>query len=129
MRWSEMTERDRDALVAEKVMGWTRHYPSIAWEGCDHWWVRPGETDPHRGIGKLPDYTTDIAAAWRVMERMRGLGFYVILEGDPSDGRWTCTMGRNEDPIDTTEVDMDTAPEAICLAALWTQPGGLDVED
>lgn len=44
MKWGEMSPRERDVLVAEKVMGWTY---------------------------LVPRYTTDISVAWEVVEKWR----------------------------------------------------------
>jgi hypothetical protein len=54
--------RELDALVAEKVMGWTDINGNAAAVGCglnhNKLWTR------------VPDYSTDIAAAWQVVEKL-----------------------------------------------------------
>ncbi|GMA50155.1 hypothetical protein GCM10025857_15120 [Alicyclobacillus contaminans] len=104
MKWSEMSPRERDALVAEKVMGYTE---------C-------GKEEPI-------EYTTHISAAWDVVDRMQQLGWNMDLMNAyivPEIGRqWGCDLrdGRN------LVVGLGpTAPEAICLAAL--RAVGVDVE-
>ena len=83
-----------DALVAEKVMGWA-----------------PGE----RGT---PAFSTSIAAAWEVVEKMRADKLSVTLTGywEGSTGKWWVNVLDNVETVAT--VRTDTAPHAICLAAL-----------
>lgn len=103
--------RELDALVAEKVMGLdvNRTGPETMW------FARPmgGNWDD------LKDYSTDIAAAWEVVEAVKArkidqgwfdLGF--------ANGSWGATFrtGAYYEPIE--HVRAPTAPHAICLAAL-----------
>jgi len=93
--------RELDALVAEYVMNWPTMHP----------------------LSRLrPLYSTDIAAAWAVLEKLRSLGFNVELQGD-ADG-WECLF------LDYPEIgrcEGDTAPFIICLAAL--EAVGVEVGD
>lgn len=99
--------RELDALVAEKVMGWTR---------CDHrdledglWWCR-GD-----GAHIWPaDWTpsTDIAAAWQVVERLVALTNWEVQVFAKRHARYVV----HASPFVVTEAD--TAPLAICRAAL-----------
>jgi hypothetical protein len=59
-----MTDRELDAAVAEKVMGWTAERKP----GLPHMWIPPG----HFISGWRP--STDIATAWQVEERIAELG-------------------------------------------------------
>lgn len=100
-----------DALVAEKVMGWEPVNEFRQW-----WWENGTKTKEVR----TPDYSTDIAAAWQVVERMerRFSTVQVIWEGPIYGAR---VLIRDEDGgAYSTEADKraKTAPEAICLAAL-----------
>jgi hypothetical protein len=112
-----------DALVAERVMGfiverrgehWRYFNDAISEEGGGRW------TSP------VPDYTTDIAAAWQVVEWMRGEDFWFSLtykcgvflgELDKPGyfARFRCVRGgvRGEH-FNAAE----SAPLAICRAAL-----------
>ena len=100
-----------DAMVAEKLMGWKYH---PLWNA----FIRP---DGLRNDGSLiPNYSTNIAAAWEVVEKMtkvKGYGFscdwvepdYLIefvLYTSPSNLYFS-----NTDP---------TVPLAICRATLLT---------
>lgn len=102
--------REMDALVAEKVMGcWVKvrtlgtDSPTRLWScGCT------GEKSHNgpAGSGLLP-YSTDIAAAWEVVEKLARPLTLVFHH----DGRWDCTFAGGEHALG------DTAPLAICRAA------------
>lgn len=154
--WLEMSKRERDALVAEKAMGWrwmrypapnnpelklTGLFPPEAPEricvanGYDQVW-EPSDTDAPRFSnwyacvwwenGELqrgiPHYSTDIAAAWRVVERLQQRGLTVVVRNGSTLGRHYggCVVR----VLDFKEkqkweaLSLDSAPEAICLAAL-----------
>lgn len=129
--WDEMSPRERDALVAEEVMEMTPcpHYERVNFgaaggpmlqrdnEACDC----DGETYPedaigsiHGTIGGCPHFTTDISAAWRVVEEMRDddYWFKLLIDYSPERVKATC---RGEV---SSFRDSDRVPEAICLAAL-----------
>jgi Phage ABA sandwich domain len=76
--------RETDILVAEQVMGWEietdavklkrlNRYISNKAENC--WWRTPEggwRSDP-------PSYSSEIAAAWQVVERMKNKGRFIFL--------------------------------------------------
>lgn len=122
--------RAMDALVAEKVMGWTRW----EWERGD--WDGPADAtifaQHERSLAvyangeEEPSFwfapSTDIAAAWQVVERMRDLGW-------PWGGaRWRVSEWTSPRKAEfsaqfeklnvTVGADAETAPLAICRAAL-----------
>lgn len=114
--------RELDAVVAEKVMGWKRVVVPKDYDGLNAGvtLLSPTATAIEwapKGAYQLwhfcPLYSTDIAAAWRVVEKL----IEPTIERHGS--RWSVTCLR-EAPQDTRwiEVDADTAPLAICLAAL-----------
>ena len=119
-----MTPREIDALVAEKVMGRRLRQPGEKYEQFKFYYAtRSGLLVMDDGFPNTdPTFhpSTDIAAAWQVVEEMGG-GNSVILSWrpmtGPSDGflkkagKWHCVIG-------LTEVIAATAPLAICLAAL-----------
>ena len=109
-----------DALIAEKVMEWTGvHYRAgYSDEEC---------TSPSGLYGKGPDgrvflsksYSTDIAAAWPVLEKINN-AFGIMILVLP-DGRTEVQRMRPRSLEGFTEkitVSADTAPLAICRAAL-----------
>lgn len=98
--------RELDALVAEKVMGRTKpeHFvPKNVW---------------------LPHYSTDIAASWEVVEKMRSMGFYYSVgsivalggRGPTLTESHAAGFGKRNALFET--VSGETAPHAVCLAAL-----------
>lgn len=97
-----MEPRERDALVAEKVMGKDVRCT------CDFC---------------LPTYTTSIAAAWQVVEKInREHGPFHLRDvchrfGDDAPIFWRAWF-ESTGPKHESYVDADTAPLAICIAAL-----------
>lgn len=125
--------RELDALIADKVMGWSRddQYGAAFVDDCgNRLWLEPSrgfeaQYDPHP---VMPHFSTDIAAAWTVLERM--IGHYqfsgTVAQSDQFDDgpvedrplypcQWTCIVGFHHRPISTGHAD--TAPLAICCAA------------
>jgi len=118
--------RELDALVAERVMGWTREPKG---------WLSPPMGDPRMmwaatwdeagRPGYLPSYSTDIAAVWEVVEQMGTKEILGVLTlGAPCDDnpkwraiftkKWVANLDAYPDGIEHG----DSAPHAICLAAL-----------
>lgn len=133
--------RDLDALVAEKVMGFTVH-PQKAGTGVregsitmlgpaledgtrrSYWhpsspWVRDWS-----GVLDLPSYSTDIAAAWEVIKRVRSMiyskrfGFEMHMH-ELASRRAGLKLGL----IDARSVILKFEPVDICLAALAAVDG------
>lgn len=145
--WTEMAPREKNRLVGESVMGrdmsmhaahsWDpllrpEHAPS-EWEGaraCDHcglvWFEGDPEPSAEKGCEPFPtDYAGDIAHAWVVVEKLNDLGLYVSISKPSSALTWD-VRGWDEATNATRFIaHADTAPEAICLAALRAK--GVDV--
>lgn len=110
--------RELDALVAEKVMGWRyNHCDGVQCPTCGY--------DGLYGSGKdYPGYSTDIAAAWTVVKSVTS--FTQSLRADVKienlamsschPGHWSVTFSYIRGGRVTGLAD--TAPLAICLAAL-----------
>lgn len=118
--------RELDALVAKKVMGWREVITGVYCisgaagvppENADGWWKT------------IPRYSTDIAAAWEVVEKLRGPNddefgggeFWKFL--DCSEAGWRAELfldlGDGADAPALLAAGVGYAlPEAICLAAL-----------
>lgn len=107
-----------NAEVSERVFGYRTH-------------VQPdGSTFEHRSTGyhQLPPYSTDIAAAWLVIERMQAQRWRMARltsntppHADPATA-WECDVryyppGKMA-PFTFRSAAGATAPEAICRAAL-----------
>ena len=117
--------RELDVLVAEKVMGWRsgkcngfvdEYYSGWRCQECGTTgqWGFQGEHE------KEPSpYSTDIAAAWEVVEKIEGLKPHhdlLIIPSYPA-------VAWEEAPVDFHDYGRDvirgeTIPHAICLAAL-----------
>lgn len=138
--------RELDALVAEKVMGCKVFARQIVIPGTSCMVREAGkervemhddrtlyicQCDPahihNENNGQLPEYSTDIAAAWIVVEWIRKHRWRGILTlAGPSDETtsWWATFehkwhGRSGDNLYDWEPG-ETASHAICLAALKT---------
>ncbi len=112
--------REMDILVAEKVMElipcdkWTYSpmgpFAAFMNKNCDH-------VDGSCYDSKYPSkYSTDIAVVWQVVEHFMSMDQGITIRGLFN---WECTiMGKNTNKIKWTEQYADTAPLAICRAAL-----------
>ena len=98
-----------DERIATEVLGWTKRNERI--------WHRPGDRRPVA----LRAFSSDIAAAWLVVERMEDLAWMAHLTR--VIGGWECRFT----PLPHTEryvyEEEDTAPLAICKAALAAVKG------
>lgn len=116
------TGRELDTLIAEKVMGWK-------WFPCE---MNPHQkilsldevTAPKLFIGQavidlVPRYSTDIAAAWEVVEKLHAEGLQITYT--PSNG-WFVELGTGHYMENSNDIEM-TFPLAACLAALKAVEG------
>ena len=109
---SRAAGRELDALIAEKVMGWS----DLAWNDS---FTRvhgrePGKLRGTDGRRVVPLYSTEISAAWEVLERAGPSGWGRGVEHVVTEGHtvfWQAYIG-------VAFGRGDTAPHAICLAAL-----------
>ncbi len=112
--------RERDALIAEKVMGCVIKH-TFTWVTGE-----PDMVHPDGDHQVLPHFSTDITAAWLVVQALEKRGFWCEMrtpfsEPFKRDGYWAGftphgTSGWNGCPDHWT--DAATLPLAICLAAL-----------
>lgn len=107
--------RELDALVAEKVMGLR----------CERLMTNPPKPSglmrsPGGELVGLPYFSTDISVAWKVVEEMRGRGYWVSVQMQPKSGDVDCVMWlpSADDTQDFSDDEAPTAPLAICRAAL-----------
>jgi len=119
--------RALDALVAEKVMGWvwaknTHHasgatsYDLILKDEVYSGLIVLEKPDIEADY-KGPEFSTDLAAAWRVVEHAPGL-FHVLQYKEG----WLVTI-YNPKTSEMWQGDAPTAPLAICRAALQAVEG------
>lgn len=117
--------RPLDALVAEKVMGLQDFTASLLWKG--ELLVRRSKDDAYM---PLPCYSTDISAAWMVVEKMKEIkpGWAetidedrtrLVLSWEIKEKKWEAGWAA-ADEIYLREWGAlgETAPHAICLVAL-----------
>lgn len=115
--------RDLDAAVAVRIMGWqrrtietnTQQFVVVPQDWTDfsgaHWWG-------HDIYEQVPHYSTDIAAAWLVVEEMRTDGWDMTLVQTAAMRHepWDCRLFIAE--YKRAIGHGNTAPLAICRAAL-----------
>ncbi len=132
MRIDEMPAgRECDALVAEKVMGYTLSELSLpAYPKYKLFDIESGEFSGY--VKEVPHYSTDIAAAWQVVEQVTktqcdDTGSFYVFKIVKKHHKW-CTyikhplwsgihseLGKN---YEMYQAYADTAPLAICRCAL-----------
>jgi len=110
------TGREMDALIAEKVMGLRLDWEFAEYQNGEP--TVPTLRDKYDEIGMLPLYSTDISAAWTIVEKLcgeYGCDVVKVCKRDPDlgHGEWSCNFGRG------WEAFGETAPLAICRAALF----------
>lgn len=120
MRVDEMPAgREMNALIAEKAMGWTVFYGEYKGYELFDDEVAQGYPPKEEADGvpfEIPYYSTDIAAAWEVVNRMKN---YFFVCGRTDEGRWEAIFYPvNSGVGKLSEAHGDTAPSAICRAAL-----------
>ena len=119
MNWNEMTPRQKDALVAEQLFSY-----AVDWEFDEP--CAKELRDQYDEWGILPFYTADMTAAWEVAEHMKEFIWAIALSSMKDKhfhlDRYFCQFTDIEDTVDA---EAETAPEAICLAALRAK--GVDV--
>ena len=98
--------RELDLLVARKVMGLTKDDHAVTCASC----AGAGES-----YGVMP-YSTSIAAAWEVVEKVIYPKMWQLVPGE--SGSWTVTDMMDDNWCWVVIVEAETAPLAICLAAL-----------
>lgn len=132
--------RELDALIAEKVMGgrWDRgalyshvYVEPTGWLLAQRDRERFGDDELHVYEGALPYYSTEIAAAWRIVEEISGfdtgrdkpwwsMATFYAQRGQIGCRVYACPPGSSIFDADDViaEAIGDTAPHAICRAAL-----------
>ncbi len=120
--------KELDALVAERVMGWTVNRP-----GDRHWHALGGGLggrqvgsdccEDRYDYGRAFRPSQDIRSAWEVVEKLAGVGDgqSIWIDGLGFTGEeWRVVIGREVGEYVVAEAD--TAPLAICRAVLKATP-------
>lgn len=123
--------RELDALIAEKVMGWEWYSKEKLNElgyNTNKNLLLPSNIGQADGNGwcaiesHISPYSTDISAAWEVVEkfsRKNGRSGGGPIINISHDGNWHCDFGGGDGTLGSGAVaQSETAPHAICLAAL-----------
>jgi len=123
--------RELDALVAQYVLGHklctgdqaivltNKAFPDRpGWETwyIDDWHILE-DPIPDAGLERLPYYSTDIAAAWQIAEKLR-LCLIPRVDGGWNALPWEDVRGSG--PLPASAGSAHTAPLAICHAVLKT---------
>jgi hypothetical protein len=127
--------REMNALIAEKVTGWKAIHAEYKCNGeyffrCDACGgyghgncygngdgaiqIKCGEYTVCCDEAEMPAYSTDISAAWEVVEKMKADGWEFYFEW--KDEPWA--LFENDECLLDKYADADTVPLAICKAAL-----------
>lgn len=113
--------RELDALVAEQVMGWKR-----VEKGHVYFWrtkemvaelLREHPDVLAVDYFPCPYFSTEIAAAWEVVEELARRCWHLSLDYPSGNSRWEWMACFRPQPPGSF-VYADTAPVAICRAAL-----------
>lgn len=111
--------RELDALVAEKVMGWIEVQKQPIANALGQHVMDDYVGKPSPGpVVMVPRYSTMISEAWKVADKLRATAqFVAVISGKGPQGvqPWICKVNREGGFL---EERADTAPHAICLAAL-----------
>ena len=100
--------RELDKLVAKEIFG-----IDIAGQNINSF--------AQQGLVGIKPYSTDIAAAWEVLEFLKDVGFVIKRQKNDfsKDFSWQVTIGELFDfEVERQAEGMWDIPRAICLAAL-----------
>lgn len=122
-----LPDREKDALVAEKVMGWLQWTGDGDWDGPeDATFFR--DWDDGAGVAVYKPSTeepafyfspsTDISAAWEVVEKIKDKIFGIWWEREPGSKQWSVTLNAVDSYSGAENFEHDRIEMAICLAAL-----------
>ena len=91
MNINELTGRELDAVVAEKVMGWTNIRNDDGHLVGQHPWA--GGPEEHMVTDFVPDYSSNTSLAFEVVFAMRRAGYYsqctdLTMDSGCEDWHW-----------------------------------------
>ncbi|APB77422.1 hypothetical protein PPYC2_21810 [Paenibacillus polymyxa] len=107
-KWNSMPEWERNIWIATNVMGLEK-------SGMRAGWIKVGNFEHYP-----KNYCKDMSAAWEVVGSMQDKDWWVVLSSETDI--WHAMFFWDPDQT-FTEVDSESAPEAICLAALIATQG------
>lgn len=119
----QLTGRELDAAVAERVMGWWLCDDDGTWRGSDGSAI--GGSGAFQAFEEEWSPSTDIAAAWLVVSAMADKGWSARVESPAlvsRDVRCMFSIPHEDEEFGQITAEVEayaiTAPEAICRAAL-----------
>lgn len=135
IQWSKLTTAERDALIAEKVMGWKTGEPFRLTEG--EYFTRGSLNEPdvwtihvaNKNMLVPFSPSSSIADAFQVVTKMNGMGRVWFLD-QSKDLFWNCAFVDQSDSENKKNAGgscRKAAGEAICIAAL--RAVGIEVEE
>jgi hypothetical protein len=115
--------RELDILVSQRVFK-REPIETDDCNGTDNWWLPVSSRLP-LDWDALPQYSTDIAAAWLVVGSMVTRGAFDLMHHRHfADDPWTARFPMGPDvPASHAQIHAATAPLAICRAALVALEG------
>lgn len=132
-----MSDAELSAAVAREVFGfWTGEHPEGVFAGEERWWGTDASgsgfwvhasccfTPPlmghsYRSSDGLPLFSTDLEAAWKIVEHLRERGHRVNVTNERDDVPWVAVFQHEKRYLtEFGTATADTAARAICLAAL-----------
>ncbi len=112
-----MNDIQIDGLIARHVFEFYEAFEMS--EDCREWYYDP-EVEGERKSFPCAPYTTDMTAAWTIIERLKSRAWYIAI-GDLKSGLWVVRIKRRPLPgLEPAEgaVVGRSAARTICLAAL-----------
>lgn len=116
-----MTDQELNEAVARKL-GWTDIKDrrelgyGIKWTGKNPNKDYSDLPEGYDSFDLLPSYSTDIAAAWEIVERLFESEWAMELESYPIGREWMCRLSQQGEK--TILGEASTAPRSICEAFL-----------
>lgn len=129
--------RELDAVIAEKVIGlpvkdyrptmrrpffsWCGEYTDISFAPNDEAYIVVDDKGKAGcpQVRRIPNFSTDIAYAWQVVEKLQTMFSLVSVAWDCHSGGWDVALSADSEVAENVTVGTAaTAPLAICLAAL-----------
>ena len=105
--------REMDDLIARKVFGWQKlEFPAVPS------YQKPGKNKITLALYELPRYSTDIAAAWEVVEEMQRRNFWALINLYSSYCRVIFTLASAFLEPFEVRAEPNEIPLSICRAAL-----------
>lgn len=107
---------DLNRLVALKL-GWREDESGLGM------YFEPGHSIASRTVNEIPHYSTEIGAAWKVLEYLKPKGYNFSLGWMPIENIWDIGIYFPDEMVERlhyggVENEGDTAPETICRAFL-----------